>query len=125
MPRETGNGWKIQKFHDALHAFRDFEEFGLAQNYDCGTNESGLKSWAKDLSATAQMQGAPFIFPAFPSETKDTHSGFLAAKVFGSRSIWNGCTCRIPEFWRYHQKNDADRSLLRSRGFLPSTYSLL
>ena len=45
-------------------------------------------------------------------------------KIFGSRSIWNGCTCRIPKFRRYHQKNDADRSLLRSRRFLPSTYSL-
>jgi hypothetical protein len=61
VPRKTGNGWKIQKFHDILHLARDYLLYGLAQNYNCGPGESGLKYWAKFASGTAQKKG-PDVF---------------------------------------------------------------
>ena len=57
MPRLTGNGWKIQKFHDLLHLSRDMAMFGSPQNFDAGPYESSLRFWAKRFAKTAQMRG--------------------------------------------------------------------
>ena len=57
MPRKTGNGWKIQKFHDILHLAVDMERFGSPKNFDAGPLESSLRFWAKFPAATAQTRG--------------------------------------------------------------------
>ena len=57
LPRKTGNGWKLQKFHDALHLVKNMKMFGLPQNFNCAQGESGLKYWAKFTGKTAQMRG--------------------------------------------------------------------
>jgi hypothetical protein len=120
MPRETGNGWKIQKFHDALHAFRDFEEFGLAQNYDCGTNESGLKSWAKDLSATAQMRGAP----SFISQLSDRqHEAECIADALSANGYSRFAVPRSPEQVLRDNYAARDRKLDKCMGTRVKIYS--
>ena len=57
LPRSTGNGWSLQKFHANTHLPMDMDMFGLPQNYNCGQGESGLKFWAKFASKTAQQRG--------------------------------------------------------------------
>jgi hypothetical protein len=67
LPRKKAAGWKLQKFHDLLHVADDYFRYGLAQNYNCGPGESGLKVWAKQAGETAQKRGAE----AFMSQTGD------------------------------------------------------
>ena len=57
LPRRTGNGWKIQKFHDLIHLSKDMAMFGSPQNFDAGPYESSLRFWAKRMSQTAQKRG--------------------------------------------------------------------
>ena len=56
-PRQNGNGWKIQKFHDILHIAIDIQRFGSPKNFDAGPHESGLKFWAKLPALTSQKRG--------------------------------------------------------------------
>ena len=57
MPRRTGNGWKIQKFHDLLHLSKDMAMFGSPLNFDAGPYESSLRFWAKRMGKTTQKRG--------------------------------------------------------------------
>ena len=57
MPRKSGNGWKIQKFHDIMHLAIDMERFGSPKNFDAGPLESSLRYWAKFPALTAQTRG--------------------------------------------------------------------
>ena len=57
LPRLDGNGWKLQKFHDLLHAVGEMMEFGSLQNTDVGVCESGLRFWAKLPAMTSQKVG--------------------------------------------------------------------
>ena len=49
MPRKSGLGWSIQKFHDLLHVAVDIERFGSPKNFDAGPLESSLHFWVKKL----------------------------------------------------------------------------
>jgi len=62
VPRKTGHGWKLQKFHDLLHVARDIDRFGSAANYDAGPGESMLKVFAKLYAMTAQKCGYLIFF---------------------------------------------------------------
>jgi hypothetical protein len=42
LPRNKGNGWKIQKLHELLHIVEDLVAFGSAKNFDTGIYESRL-----------------------------------------------------------------------------------
>ena len=55
--RNSGNGWKLQKFHDMLHVAEDIDRFGAAANFDAGPGESMLKIFAKLYAKTAQKRG--------------------------------------------------------------------
>jgi hypothetical protein len=57
MPRCTGNGWKIQKFHDLIHLSKDMAMFGSPLNFDAGPYESSLRFWAKRMAITSQKRG--------------------------------------------------------------------
>jgi len=41
-PRNHGNGWKLQKFHELLHLPMDMYMFGSPQTYDNSLTEHGL-----------------------------------------------------------------------------------
>ena len=58
LPRETGNAWRLQKFHEMLHLASDMSRFGSPQNYDAGPGESSLRVWAKKPAMTSQKKGA-------------------------------------------------------------------
>ena len=58
LPRETGNGWNLQKFHEMLHLASNMSRLGSPQNYDAGPGESSLRVWAKKPAMTAQKKGA-------------------------------------------------------------------
>ena len=47
LPRQTGNGWCIQKFHELLHISHAMVQFGSPTNWDAGPGESSLKTFAK------------------------------------------------------------------------------
>ena len=57
FPRMSGNGWKLQKFHEILHIVDSILLFGSPSNWDAGIGERGLKDWAKIPSGTAQRRG--------------------------------------------------------------------
>jgi len=57
LPRVSGNGWKIQKFHDLLHLALDIDRFGDPANFDAGPGESMLRIFAKLVAKTAQKRG--------------------------------------------------------------------
>ena len=47
LPRQSGNGWCIQKFHELLHVSHFMVQFGSPSNWDAGPGESSLKTFAK------------------------------------------------------------------------------
>ena len=58
VPRNTGNGWKLQKLHDLLHIPDNILYFGSPQNFDAGPGESFLKPFAKDHSFVSRKAGS-------------------------------------------------------------------
>lgn len=79
LPRKTGNGWSLQKFHANTHVAGDMDWFGLTQNFNCGQGESGLKFWAKAASQTAQQRGQDKFHKQTGDRTSEfeTHSDVL------------------------------------------------
>jgi hypothetical protein len=61
LPRDIGNGWKIQKLHELLHIPFDVENFGSPKNFDCGIWENRLIHVGKHNSKFTQKRG-PEIF---------------------------------------------------------------
>jgi hypothetical protein len=70
LPRKTGNGWKLQKYHTILHLVSDMEWYGLPANYNCGRGENFLQVVAKFASLTAQNRGP------------DTHTSQTADRLY-------------------------------------------
>jgi len=60
-PRNHGNGWKLQKFHEHLHVPLDIYMFGSPQNYDNSPTEHGLIETAKRPADHAQKSRVSFI----------------------------------------------------------------
>ena len=56
LPRNEGNGWNVQKFHDMFHLIHDMIRYGSHMNFDSGTGEKFHKFNAKMPAATAQLQ---------------------------------------------------------------------
>ena len=61
LPRNKGNGWAIQKFHEMIHLGSDITRFGSPANYDAGGGERGLQTWAKTPSDTALKSRDGFL----------------------------------------------------------------
>jgi len=38
LPRNEGNGWDVQKFHEMFHLIHDMTRFGAPMNFDSGTS---------------------------------------------------------------------------------------
>ena len=49
VPRNKGNVWNLQKFHEILHLAKHIDDYGSPLNFDAGTGERGLKVWVKNL----------------------------------------------------------------------------
>jgi len=60
-PRNHGNGWRLQKFHEILHLPIDIYMFGSPQNYDNSPTEHGLIETAKQPADHAQKSTSLFI----------------------------------------------------------------
>jgi hypothetical protein len=61
LPRVTGMGWNIQKFHDITHLPEDICRFGSPQNTDAGSGERSLKYFAKEVASTSQKREGKFL----------------------------------------------------------------
>ena len=62
LPRNKGNGWKLQKTHEMMHFPRYVTLFGHPMNYDSGQGESALKDTAKKPAKNAQKKnGNEFV----------------------------------------------------------------
>lgn len=61
FPRESGNGWRLQKFHELLHLPYDISNFGSAKNFDTGIMENRLIHVGKHNAKLTQKRG-PKIF---------------------------------------------------------------
>jgi len=60
-PRNHGNGWKLQKFHEHLHLPIDKYMFGSPQNYNNSPTEHGLIETAKHPADHAQKSCSLFV----------------------------------------------------------------
>jgi hypothetical protein len=60
LPRNEGNGWRIQKFHEMLHVPDDIVRFGSPRNTDAGPGERSLKHFAKRPARTSQKRQPVF-----------------------------------------------------------------
>jgi len=60
-PRNHGNGWKLQKFHEHLHLPINISMFGSPQNYDNSPTEHGLIETAKRPAVHAQKSRSLFV----------------------------------------------------------------
>jgi hypothetical protein len=56
FPRESGSGWKTQKFHEMLHIPENISEYGHPSQYDSGWGERALKTFGKNPSKTVRQQ---------------------------------------------------------------------
>jgi hypothetical protein len=54
-PRNTGNGWNIQKYHEHLHLPITLLFFQYAMNWDTGHGERHLKMFVKETTVTCQQ----------------------------------------------------------------------
>ena len=61
LPREVGNGWKLQKFHEIMHLPDDISRFGTPRNTDAGPGERSLKHFAKKPASTSQKRSEVFL----------------------------------------------------------------
>jgi hypothetical protein len=61
LPREEGNGWQLQKFHEILHLVDDIKRFGSPRNTDTGPGERSLKFFAKKQATTSQKRSKVFL----------------------------------------------------------------
>jgi hypothetical protein len=59
-PRETGQGWDIEKFHDLLHIPLCILLFGSLRGYDTGSAEKNHKCFAKKPAKLTQKRVATF-----------------------------------------------------------------
>ena len=114
LPRKTGNGWKIQKFHDLLHLSNDMGKFGSPLNFDAGPYESSLRFWAKRMAQTAQMRG----YTTFAKQVgARTHEYFYMAKTrraMGMTGV-SDKLATIPEEEEREGTNSHDRVLVEPR----------
>ena len=58
--RTTGMGWKFPKFHHLLHCLDDMLDYGMAQNFNSGPNESHHISMIKAPSKNTQRHRQSF-----------------------------------------------------------------
>lgn len=56
FPRESGSGWKTQKFHEMLHIPANITQFGHPSQFDSGWGERALKTFGKNPSKTVGLQ---------------------------------------------------------------------
>ena len=61
FPRNEGNGWKLQKFHEIMHLPIDVTNFGSPKNFDTGIMENRLIHVGKRNEKLTQRRG-PKIF---------------------------------------------------------------
>eukprot|EP00978_Attheya_sp_CCMP212_P005526 scaffold12431_cov57-Attheya_sp.AAC.1 len=63
LPKNKGNGWNVQKFHEMFHLIHDMTRYGSPMNFDSGTGKKFHKFNAKMPAVTAQLQSqAKFQF---------------------------------------------------------------
>jgi hypothetical protein len=61
LPRNSGYGWRIQKFHEHLHLVEDIDMFGSPKNFDTGIWENRLIYVGKQHASSIQKRG-PKVF---------------------------------------------------------------
>ncbi|HEY9295875.1 MAG TPA: hypothetical protein VIQ31_05790, partial [Phormidium sp.] len=61
VPRNCGNGWKLQKFHEILHLVDDMELFGSPLNWDASPGEHSLIDFAKRPAKRSQKSKRDFL----------------------------------------------------------------
>jgi hypothetical protein len=87
MPRKSGLGWSIQKFHDLLHVAVDIERFGSPKNFDAGPLESSLRFWAKKPASTAQTRGYNTFLKQTSQRLHEYHALFKARRESGIMGV--------------------------------------
>ena len=75
VPREEGNGWNLQKFHELLHLAKNIDSYGSPLNFDAGIEEKGLKDWVKQHTRTVQHRDV------------HTYNSQLATRVYDSETV--------------------------------------
>eukprot|EP00978_Attheya_sp_CCMP212_P040692 scaffold225093_cov68-Attheya_sp.AAC.3 len=56
LPRNKGNGWDVQKYHEMFHLTHYMVRYGSPMNFDSGTGEKFHTFNAKMPAATVQLQ---------------------------------------------------------------------
>ena len=104
-PRQKGNGWRIQKFHDLLHLAVDMERFGPARNFDAGPMESGLRVWAKLPAQTSQMRGYNIFAKQVAMRTFEFQCFAKAMRVHGVKGVRYKVFKKTSRLPTEHEKN--------------------
>ncbi|HEY9297419.1 MAG TPA: hypothetical protein VIQ31_13820, partial [Phormidium sp.] len=60
-PRNSGNGWKLQKFHELTHLVSDIAYFGSPLNWDASPGEHSLIDFAKRPAKQAGKTQLTFV----------------------------------------------------------------
>ena len=84
-PREEGNGWNLQKFHELTHVVIFIYYFGSCKNFDAGSGERSLKVFVKQLAKVAQKRGNVFLGQLCRRVWEMT----LMNKVEDNEMMWN------------------------------------
>lgn len=90
LPRQKGNGWKLQKFHEIKHCVRDMMEFGCPANYDTGPCENALIHFAKKPSKTAQKRGHDTFVRQLASNLSEREAILKAQRSMGLNTYMLG-----------------------------------
>ena len=61
LPRQKGNGWKLQKVHNLLHFVTFIDKFGSVRNFDTACCEKNHKWLSKCPACTAQKKHGVFL----------------------------------------------------------------
>ncbi len=60
-PRNHGNGWKLQKFHELLHLAKDIWYYGSPNNWDTSPGEHALINFAKRPAKRSHKKHSSFL----------------------------------------------------------------
>jgi len=106
-PRNQGNGWKLQKFHEHLHLPMDIYMFGSPQNFDNSPMEHGLIDTAKRPADHAQKSTKLFVSQVTKHLLenmliKKAHQSLLQSREEKTSHTTNNLFSKLPNSASFH-----------------------
>ena len=97
LPRSAGNGWNLQKVHEALHIPHFISLYGHPMNYDAGQGEHALKGTAKKPARQSQKRSQKEFLKQVAARVEDRIIKEHALSMYEEAEGTSGATSGTPK----------------------------